>query len=215
MLVCEKHKFVCCFPPHTASASLAHALRKHYPTKDYAPHHRLAKEYSEKYKSFLGITGARNPFTRLLSHFRHVLDIRQIPRHLKKLYPEGHKRAVIRLSKTRDAHVLGFGQYMLRNINNPEIYGRSWLPNPITTVFKEVMPFDGVVRQEHWKKDLKSLPLPGIEDIATNYSYHKKPSLSSFGAKWQDFYEPFPELIDWVRTFYKADFELFGYSDEL
>ena len=85
---------------------------------------------------------------------------------------------------------------------------------PVTTGFKGVT-FGAVVRQEHWKKDLKSLPLPNIEDIATNYSHHKRPPLSSFGAKWQDFYEPFPELIDWVRTYYKADFEMFGYSNEL
>ncbi len=210
MLVCEKHKFVCCFPPHTASYSLAHALRKHYPTKDYAPHHRLAKNYSEKYKSFLGITSARNPFTRLLSHFRHVLDIKQIPRDKRKLYAKSEELGIRRMRKTADAHILGFGQYLLKYRHDT-----TWMPMPVTTVFKEVMPFDGVVRQEHWEKDLKSLPLPGIEDIATDYSYHKKPSLSSFGAKWQDFYEPFPELIDWVRTFYKADFELFGYSDEL
>ena len=203
MIVCKDPQFVCFFPPQTASASLKAALRSVFKFRDYAPHHGLNQKYFEEFQDFLTIVSVRNPFTRLISHYRHVLDPRHIPRVKNtKNWLLGKEQ---RVEKTRDANILGFVNYFKKHQDHPR---------PITTMCKGVT-FGAVVRKENFLEDLKKLPLPGIENAKTHHNYHKRTPLEKIGATWQDFYKDSPELVDWVRNHYKADFEMFGYSDEL
>jgi len=191
MLVCCDHKFVCVLPAHTASTSLQAALSSIYRITDLEPHHYVSQEYFDHYKDFLTISSVRNPYTRLISHYRHSCDRKRIPTHLIG--------DAARLQRTIDANTLGFEKYCLKYAE---------LMEPITEILAG-MSVRYFVKQENFVKDLQKLPLPNIRR-AKIYMRNRKPRIC-----WQDYYRRYPAMIDWVKTRYRDDFQQFVYSDEL
>lgn len=191
MLVCFNPKFVCVLPAHTASTSLQSALNSLYPVIALEPHHYVAQEYFDNYRDFLTISTVRNPYTRLISHYRHSCDRRRIPPQLV--------HDAVRLQRTIDANDLGFEQYCLKYAE---------LMEPITETLAGVA-VNYFVRQEHFVADLRKLPLPNIRR-AKIYTRNRKPRIC-----WQDYYRRYPAMIDWVKTRYRNDFQQFAYSDKI
>lgn len=191
MLVCRNPEFVCVLPAHTASTSLQAALRVIYRVNDLKPHHGVSPEYFTRFKGFLTISGVRNPYTRLVSHYRHSCDPNRIPKDLVG--------DPVRLQRTIDANTLGFERYCIKYAE---------LMEPITKIL------DGVnvhcfVRQEHFADDLRKLPLDRIAQ-AKIYRHNQKPRI-----RWQDFYRDYPSMVDWVRHRYSDDFQQFDYVKDL
>ena len=191
MLVCFDPEFVCILPAHTASTSLHGALTSLYPVQDIEPHHYVAPDYFKSYQHFLTITSVRNPYTRLISHYRHSCDINRIPTELKN--------DPIRLQRTRDARELGFEAYCKRY---------AYLMEPITKILNGIT-VQHIVRQEFFERDLRALPLPRI-NRAKLYKRNLKPKIN-----WLDVYRRYPAMVDWVKQQYETDFIAFSYNSEL
>jgi hypothetical protein len=79
MLVCEKEKWIFVRNPKTASRSLNDFLKNKYECTEYALYHSV--DIPEIYKDYKIYYVVRNPFTRAVSAWKHVILDRKIAKN--------------------------------------------------------------------------------------------------------------------------------------
>lgn len=194
MLVCPARKFLVILPARCGTTSVKEAIKARFRCREYGPNHGVNIQPDQR--SFYKVCLTRNPYTRVISIWKHWLG-----RSPAKTYKSGLDRfvhqhiTVPQISFVDIIRQAGTRQAVLE------------VCPPISKLTR-ALKIDLWVAQERLAEEIQQLPF--LDEKPLHLPLHHQ---STYDQGWRAFYTP--QLQEQVYQLYKDDFDVFGYPREL